>query len=79
MTFCTEGSSFKAGAFEGSLIGLSIGVVMGSLRALSLRGVRHDEDETPIKSLISHIVCGYIAGGMIGAVHVFFKNCVFKS
>ncbi|KAK6617561.1 hypothetical protein RUM44_005149 [Polyplax serrata] len=78
MTFCNDNASFRQGAFEGCMIGLSIGVVLGSVRALVLDGVPHSEDETPCKTLISHIIGGLLSGALVGVVYVFFKNCMFK-
>ncbi|EEB13827.1 hypothetical protein Phum_PHUM259840 [Pediculus humanus corporis] len=70
MNICNQGASFKDGAVEGCLIGLSIGVVLGSIRAVSLDGVPHSVDETPCKTLITHVMGGIISGALIGVVYM---------
>ncbi|KAL0271094.1 UNVERIFIED_CONTAM: hypothetical protein PYX00_008303 [Menopon gallinae] len=77
MGVCYEDLSISGGAFQGCMIGLSIGLVMGTIRAISLSGIPHPEDETPCKTFIFHILGGVVAGSLIGIVHAFLTHCIF--
>lgn len=78
MGLCVAETNFKSSAFEGCMIGLSIGLVVGTIRAISLSGVPHSENETPGNTFVSHTLSGFIAGSLIGVVYAFLTQCIFK-
>lgn len=65
------------GSIDGFVMGLSIGLASGFLRALALmEHPRHEE--SPIAAIVIHAAAGAGFGVMSGFIHSFIRNCVLR-